>query len=276
MSDYQRIAQAIQYLHENLRQQPTLEQVAAHVGLSSAHFQRMFSRWAGVSPKRYLQTLTLEEAKILFKKGQPVLQVAGSLGLGSGSRIHDHFVTLEAVTPGEFKTGGTELLIQTGKHNTPFGQAFIAATERGICHLAFTDDDAQGELARLHKTWPNARIEPDQAATAPWIKALFETKPRQDRPLCLQVQGTNFQVQVWRALLAIPPGTWTSYGHLAETIGRPKAHRAVGTAVGANPIAFAIPCHRVIQTSGGLGGYRWGLPRKQAMHVWEAARSKKP
>lgn len=270
---YERIAKAISYVTNRAGSQPTLEEMAAHIHMSPFHFQRLFSRWAGVTPKKYLQVLTVERAKKLLHDDRPMLEVSGAVGLSSGSRLHDHFVALEAVTPGEYKNAGVGLTIEHGIHDTPFGKAFIAITTRGVCKFSFLDSDgADHELADLMKSWPGARFAMSSEKTLAVAEAMFSTGKRPDRPLSLLVSGTNFQVSVWKALLRIPPARVTSYSQLASSIGRPAAARAVGLAVGANPIAFFIPCHRVIQQSGGLGGYRWGETRKQAMYAWEAAR----
>ena len=254
-------------------EQPTLEQVAAHLNMSPYHFQRMFSRWVGVTPKKYLQVLTLERAKTLLSESSSLLEVSDSLGLSSGSRLYDHFVNLEAVTPGEFKTRGTGLCIEYGSHTTPFGEVFVATTERGICMLSFIDTEGKtNHLNYLRSSWPKAEIKKNSENTHAIVKTIFSNEAKINRPLSLQVVGTNFQISVWRALLKIPYGHVVSYGQVAEAIGKPSSSRAVGTAVGANPIAFIIPCHRVIQQSGKLGGYRWGETRKQAIHAWEAAR----
>ena len=272
-SDYDRIALAIDYLTTRATQQPSLDQVAAHVDLSPAHFQRLFSRWAGVSPKRFLQALTVDRAKVLLEKSQATLEVSGAVGLSSGSRLHDHFVQLEAVTPGEVKTRGAGLLIQYGQHETPFGEAFLACTQRGVCEFAFLEPGAPPGQEALQQKWPKATLSQDKQATRPVLEAMFPQGKPVDRPLSLHVSGTNFQVRVWKALLQLPPGSLTTYKALAQTIGHANSARAVGQAVGANPVAFAIPCHRVIQSAGGLGGYRWGLTRKQAMQAWEATRT---
>ena len=273
MSDYDRIADAISFIVNKVQEQPDLNAIAAHVHLSPYHFQRMFCRWAGVTPKRFLQVLTLERAKQLLNESKPLLEVSNVLGLSSGSRLYDHFVQLEAVTPGEYKMGGSGLSIEYGVHDTPFGKAFIATTSRGICSFAFIDNkDIDEQLVSLLKTWPHASVHKNHALTMKIIASLFGGEKKQNGPLSLYVSGTNFQVSVWKALLQIPPATVTSYNRVATAIGHPKSARAVGQAVGANPIALLIPCHRVIQQSGKLGGYHWGEVRKQAIHVWEAAR----
>ncbi|CAD7491025.1 bifunctional transcriptional activator/DNA repair enzyme AdaA [Aeromonas dhakensis] len=273
MSDYARIADAIRFIASQVARQPTLDEIAAHVHLSPFHFQRLFSRWAGVTPKRYLQVLTLERAKALLQESRPLLEVADTLGLSSGSRLYDHFVQLEAVTPGEYKQRGAGLIIDHGVHNTPFGQAFVALTPRGVCNFSFLDDQApQTPLAALAHSWPEAELREAPSRTQGVIHTMFDTSKTPDRPISLHVSGTNFQISVWRALLQIPPAKVVSYAQVASAVGNPKAARAVGLAVGANPVALMIPCHRVIQQNGKLGGYHWGETRKQAIHAWEAAR----
>ncbi|MER0498691.1 methylated-DNA--[protein]-cysteine S-methyltransferase [Aeromonas hydrophila] len=273
MSDYARIADAIRFIASQVARQPTLDEIAAHVHLSPFHFQRLFSRWAGVTPKRYLQVLTLERAKALLQESRPLLEVADTLGLSSGSRLYDHFVQLEAVTPGEYKQRGAGLVIEHGVHDTPFGQAFIALTPRGVCNFSFLDDQVpQTPLATLAQSWPEAELREAPSRTQGVIHTMFDGSKAQDRPISLHVNGTNFQISVWRALLQIPPAKVVSYAQVASAVGNPKAARAVGLAVGANPVALMIPCHRVIQQNGRLGGYHWGETRKQAIHAWEAAR----
>ncbi|HHQ4491054.1 TPA: bifunctional transcriptional activator/DNA repair enzyme AdaA [Aeromonas hydrophila] len=273
MSDYARIADAIRFIASQVARQPTLDEIAAHVHLSPFHFQRLFSRWAGVTPKRYLQVLTLERAKALLQESRPLLEVADTLGLSSGSRLYDHFVQLEAVTPGEYKQRGAGLVIDHGVHDTPFGQAFVALTPRGVCNFSFLNDQApQAPLTALAQSWPEAELREAPSRTQGVIHTMFDGSKTQDRPISLHVSGTNFQISVWRALLQIPPAKVVSYAQVASAVGNPKAARAVGLAVGANPVALMIPCHRVIQQNGKLGGYHWGETRKQAIHVWEAAR----
>ncbi|WDF91900.1 bifunctional transcriptional activator/DNA repair enzyme AdaA [Aeromonas hydrophila] len=273
MSDYARIADAIRFIASQVARQPTLDEIAAHVHLSPFHFQRLFSRWAGVTPKRYLQVLTLERAKALLQESRPLLEVADTLGLSSGSRLYDHFVQLEAVTPGEYKQRGAGLVIDHGVHDTPFGQAFVALTPRGVCNFSFLDEqDPQTPLAALAHSWPEAELREAPSRTQGVIHTMFDSSKAPDRPISLHVSGTNFQISVWRALLQIPPAKVVSYAQVASAVGNPKAARAVGLAVGANPVALMIPCHRVIQQNGKLGGYHWGETRKQAIHAWEAAR----
>ena len=272
MSDYDRIAQAIDFIANQAKCQPNLDEVAAHVNLSPFHFQRLFSRWAGVSPKKFLQVLTVERAKQLLEESRPLLEVSHTLGLSSGSRLHDHFVQLEAMTPGEFRLGGRGLTIEYAVHDTPFGRAFIASTSRGICRMAFLDAlGSEMHVEALRRQWPHALLhhKPESARQA--IEAMFGASSG-SKPLAVHVSGTNFQINVWKALIAIPPACVASYSDVAAALDRPRAARAVGLAMGANPVAYLIPCHRVIRQSGAMGGYRWGEPRKQAMHSWEAAR----
>ena len=273
-ADYGRIEAAIHYLEQNFQEQPTLRQVADHVGLSEYHFQRLFSRWAGTSPKRFLQFLTIQHAKKMLADAQSILDVTYEAGLSSPSRLHDLFVTHEATTPGEFKQQGAGLTIQYGFHDSPFGECLIALTARGICALTFvTEGDRAAALTSLEASWPQAAFVEDAGATRPFIDAIFLLDGAAERPpLPIHLKGTNFQIQVWQALLQIPAGTAVSYGTVAQMIGNPKAARAVGSATGSNPIGYLIPCHRVIRQAGGLGQYRWGSSRKKAILGWEAAR----
>ena len=272
-SDYHRIADAIDFIATNSRRQPTLNDVATHLELSAAHFQRLFSRWAGVTPKKYLQILTVEHAKQLLSESKPLLAVSDEVGLSSGSRLYDHFVQLEAATPGAYKTGGAGLSIDYGVHNSPFGDIFVAATARGICKLSFLEKaDLTADITDLQRRWPNALLRHNAPASLKIIDRIFSGTGAVDRPLSLHVCGTNFQVNVWRALMQIPAGTLRSYSHIAKAVGKPMAARAVGSAIGSNPIAFFIPCHRVLQQSGNIGGYHWGLTRKHLIHAWESAR----
>lgn len=281
--DYARIERAIQYLDQRAPAQPTLAELAHHVGLSESHFQKLFSRWAGISPKRFVQVQTLERAKSLLAESRPVLDVAWESGLSGGGRLHDLFVSLEAMTPGEYKAGGAGLEIRTGFHDTPFGECLIGVTERGVCHLAFTSGEGTAAREELRARWPNAAFRDEVRETRLHVDHVFgaidgtpglasgaDTVDGLPRPLPLLVRGTNFQVKVWNALLRIPPGAVTTYEVVAAAIGAPSAIRAVGTAIGQNPVAWLIPCHRVIRKTGSLGGYRWGLPRKRSMLAWEA------
>jgi AraC family transcriptional regulator of adaptative response/methylated-DNA-[protein]-cysteine methyltransferase len=274
MSDYERIARAITFITAQVNKQPTLDEVAAHLHMSPYHFQRLFRRWAGVTPKRFLQVLTLDRAKQLLNEAKPLLDVSAPLGLSGGSRLYDHLVQLEAVTPGEFKHKGAGLTIEYGVHDTPFGKAFVAVTHRGICNLAFpAETNIAQQLSKLSADWPHAVLVENPQRTRAILQALFGHQKSSAGPLSLYVRGTNFQVNVWRALLRIPPAGVASYRQVAEAMGRPSSARAVGLANAANPVAFIIPCHRVIRQCGELGGYHWGETRKHAMHAWETARS---
>ena len=272
--DYERIKKAIEFINSNVEEQPLLKDVAECIGLSEAHFQRLFSRWAGVTPKRYLQTITVEHAKKLLQKQKSVLDVSLSLGLSSSSRLHEHFIKLEAMTPGDYKTKGMGLDINYAAHNTPFGNMFIAVTKHGICKLSFIDESYEEELIRLKDEWLNANLIHSKTFTKSTIEAIFNIDKRKNNPLSILVSGTNFQIKVWKALLELPSASLSSYSDIAKIIGKPKAYRAVGTAIGQNPIAFLIPCHRVIQQSGKIGGYHWGEIRKHAIHAWEVASDK--
>jgi len=263
--DYLRIEQAILYLENHYKDQPSLEDVAANIGLSEYHFQRLFTRWAGVSPKRFLQFLTKEGAKELLNRSENLLDTTHQVGLSSLGRLHDLFVTTEAVSPGEYKSRGEGVTIRYGLHASPFGKCLVAVTERGICHLGFAQrEKSEGEaIDNLVADWKNARMIEDHKSTAPLIEPIFDANAR--GKLNLHLRGTNFQLKVWEALLNIPAGTVTTYEGLAERIGQSTASRAVGTAVGHNPIAVLIPCHRVINKVGRFGKYRYGAPRKMAL-----------
>lgn len=269
--DYLRIEQAIQYLEKHANSQPELSEIANAVGLSEYHFQRIFSRWAGISPKRFLQFITKEGAKDLLAKSENLLDATYGVGLSSLGRLHDLFVSTEAVTPGEYKSGGAGLTIRYGLHDTPFGKALIGTTERGICHLGFVGSSEGNAIDTLYANWQQAEMIEDYNATAPLVEPIFGLGQRVKTPLHLHLRGTNFQLKVWEALLRIPPGAVTSYQGLAEQAGRPRASRAVGTALGRNPIAVLIPCHRVIRKLGEFGNYRYGAIRKKALLGWEAA-----
>lgn len=271
--DYTRVARAIEFLHDHAAAHPDLTRVAHHVGLSEFHFQRLFTRWAGVSPKRYLQFLTVEHAKTRLAASRSTLDLAADAGLSGSGRLHDLFVTLEAMSPGEARAGGAGLAIHYGLHDTPFGKALIAVTSRGICGLHFVDDERHA-LHRLRQDWPQAELSPAPADTALIAQRIFEPlASRQDKPLAVLVKGSNFQVQVWRALLGLRFGTIASYRDIAGHLGKPSAARAVGSAVASNRIGYLIPCHRVIRESGIFSRYRWGAERKAAMLGWEAAQS---
>ena len=270
--NYEKIAKAIEYITTNVKSQPTLFEVADEVNTSEFHFQRLFTEWAGVSPKKFLQYITADYLKGKIKESKSLVELAESAGLSSQSRVYDLFVGIEAVTPLEFKSDGRGLVISYGFHATPFGECFIAVTERGICSMAFVESSSRDEpLIMLAKKWHFASIREDENVTASYVRRIFVPNLGSLGKLHLLVQGTNFQLKVWEALLAIPQGAVTTYQQIAERIGNPKAMRAVGTAVGDNPIAYLIPCHRVIRKEGILGEYRWGSIRKKALVGWEGA-----
>jgi len=266
-TDYKRIENAIRYIEANARKQPSLEEIARHIGLSPFHFQRLFIRWAGVSPKRFLQYLTVESAKVLLKNSS-VLDTSLEMGLSGPSRLHDHFINAEAVTPGEFKNAGSGLEIIYGFHTSPFGNCLIAETSRGVCHLSFTDKAKA--LNELRTNWQNASIVEDKKRIGYTAEKIFG-KSYCPEPINIYMKGTNFQIKVWQALLRIPEGEFASYSSVANAIGHPKASRAVGTAIGQNNIGYLIPCHRVLRTTGEIGGYRWGTERKKALIAFEAS-----
>jgi AraC family transcriptional regulator, regulatory protein of adaptative response / methylated-DNA-[protein]-cysteine methyltransferase len=264
--DYLRIEQAILYLENHYQEQPKLEEIAASIGLSEFHFQRLFTRWAGVSPKRFLQFLTKEGAKDLLNRSENLLDTTHQVGLSSLGRLHDLFVTTEAVTPGEYKTRGEGVTIRYGIHLTPFGKCLIGLTERGIGHLGFVQTSEGDAIDDLVANWKEARMIEDHRSTAALVEPIFDLRySARIKPLTLHLRGSNFQLKVWEALLQIPAGAATTYAGLAQRIGQPGASRAVGTAVGHNPIAVLIPCHRVIRKVGDFGNYRYGTLRKKAL-----------
>jgi AraC family transcriptional regulator, regulatory protein of adaptative response / methylated-DNA-[protein]-cysteine methyltransferase len=270
--NFERIAEAIEYLSQNFRQHPTLEEVAEKVHLSPFHFQRMFTEWAGVSPKKFVQFLTVDYAKSLLRQpGTTLFDAAFESGLSGTGRLHDLFISIEAMTPGEYKNGGSALAIRYDFATTAFGDILIASTTKGICHIAFADDRTAAVNA-LKLQFPNAVYEPGSDYAHHEVLKIFRNDWNVPGKIRLHLKGTPFQLKVWQALLTIPMGRVTTYGALARTIDAPKASRAVGTAIGQNPIAFIIPCHRVIQSAGTFGNYHWGPSRKTAMIGWEAAR----
>lgn len=276
--DYEQIAQAIAFIRDNAVLQPSLEQIASHVGLSSWHFQRKFRAWVGVSPKRFLEFLTVQHAKELLDKSASVLDAALDLGLSGPGRLHDQFVSIEAVTPGQYKQLGSGLEICYGIHPSPFGLMFLALTDKGICELAFGSMEVlDREVKDMERRWPAARVSHAPQHTAPTAGRLFSSSSREqagyEAGFQLFVKGTNFQVNVWRALLRIPEGALVSYKQLAQMTANPSAIRATASAVGANPVSYLIPCHRILRTSGELGGYHWGVERKRALIAWDSARA---
>ena len=273
-NDYQLVEQAIRFLDRNARRQPALGEIAASVGLSEFHFQRLFQRWAGVSPKRFLQFQTAQEAKRVLRASGDLLDASYSAGLSGPGRLHDLIVSVDAVTPGEYKRGGAGLAISWGVHASPFGDCLLAQTARGVCALEFLQPETEdAALARLRALWENAQIEHAPQLTAPVAARIFDAGAKRPAPLSLLVKGTNFQIKVWEALLRIPPGRISTYAGIAGRLGAPLAARAVGSAVAANPIGYLIPCHRVIRNSGAFGEYRWGALRKRALLASELAQA---
>jgi len=273
MTDYERIEKIIRYLNEHYREQPDLRTLANAAGLSEHHFHRLFTRWAGVTPKDFLQYLTAKHAKGLLLRSRSVLDASLESGLSGPGRLHDLLITLEGVTPGEFKARGEGIEISYGFHASPFGICLIGTTGRGICHLAFLNPGEENTaLRRLHTAWPKAKIRHDHKATALIAETVFSHRKniRRNRTrVSLMVVGTPFQLKVWEAVLRVPPGRVLSYKDIGQALGRPGASRAVGTALANNPIAYLIPCHRVIRETGIIGNYRWGSMKKQAILVWE-------
>jgi AraC family transcriptional regulator, regulatory protein of adaptative response / methylated-DNA-[protein]-cysteine methyltransferase len=270
--DYEIVRRVIEKISVDYRDQPSLEELAADVGETPTALQKLFTRWAGLSPKSFLQAVTLDHARRLLDGGMPLLDASYELGMSGPGRLHDLFVTHEAMSPGDYKQRGGGLTIRYGWHISPFGLALVMATDRGLAGLAFAD--AGGERAALDDMrgrWPNAEYVEDMAATQPYAARIFDrSRWRAEEPLRVVLIGTDFQVRVWEALLRIPMGKARSYSSIADGIGSPKASRAVGAAVGANPVSFVVPCHRAIGKSGALTGYHWGLTRKRAILGWEA------
>jgi len=273
-SDYDIVRRAIAHIRETWRKQPEIEEIADAAGVTPTELHHLFRRWAELSPKAFLQALTLDRARTLLRESASVLDAAYEVGLSGPGRLHDLFVTHEAMSPGEWKTGGHGLTVHYGFHPSPFGGALVMATERGLAGLAFADaGEEKAALADMRSRWPNATYVEDIARTAALARRIFDPKLwRAERPLRVVLIGTDFEVRVWETLIKIPLGRVTCYSDLADRIGAPKAARAVGAAVGKNPISFVVPCHRVIGRTGALTGYHWGITRKHAMLGWEAGR----
>ena len=271
--NYQRIEQAIQYLEKNFLHQPELDEIAEKVHLSPFHFQRLFTEWAGISPKRFLQFLTVGFLKNKLDETKNLIDAAEAAGLSSQSRVYDLFTTLEAVTPQEYKLNGSGIRIEYGFHETPFGLSLIGVTERGICWLSFitTDEDPKYELEKMKEHWHQSVFHQNQELTRSFFSSIFGER-KEEKKLHVLVKGTNFQIKVWEALLRLPVGSVTTYQNIAEKIQSPKAMQAVGSAVGSNHIAYLIPCHRVIRKDGILGEYRWEATRKKSIIGWEMAK----
>ena len=272
LRDYDIIRRSIEYLTDHWREQPGLETLASHIGQSPFHLQRLFTRWTGgLSPKGFVQAVTLDNAKTLLDQSVSVMDVAFEVGLSGPSRLHDLFVTHEAITPGAYKAKGQGMAIDYGLHASPFGNALIMCTDYGLAGLAFADvGKEEATLEEMCRRWPQATYRPNAETTRPYAERIFNPLAwQEDQPLRITLIGTDFEIRVWETLLKIPFGDMTSYSAVADHIGKPKAVRAVGTAVGKNPISFVVPCHRVMGKSGSIGGYHWGLTRKRAMLGWE-------
>jgi AraC family transcriptional regulator, regulatory protein of adaptative response / methylated-DNA-[protein]-cysteine methyltransferase len=277
LRDYDQIRRAIAFLTRAWQEQPTLEQLADHLGLGATHTQKLFKRWCGLSPKEFVQAITIDHARDLLEGSASLLDAAFEVGLSGSSRLHDLFVTHEAMTPGDYKRRGEGLEIAYGFHDSPFGEALVLATPRGVAGLAFVDED-KGQtraeaLADMTRRWPAARYSEAPQLTAPHVQRIFEPAEwRREQPVRVVLIGSDFEVRVWETLLHVPMGRAVSYGDIARSLGAPTASRAVGTAVGRNPISFVVPCHRVLRGDGNLGGYHWGLTRKRALIGWETGR----
>lgn len=274
-SDYDTVRQVIEILTLDYRDQPSLEEIAARLDQSPTQLQETFTRWAGLSPKAFLQAVTLDHAKrLLREENLPLLETAIEVGMSGPSRLHDLFVTHEAMSPGEWKMKGRGLQIRYGYHPSPFGLALVMITDRGLAGCAFADPGEETACFEdMARRWPNAIYVEDQAATAPYAERIFDpARWTSDKPLRVVLLGTDFQVRVWQSLLKIPMGRAVTYSHVAQDIGQPTASRAVGAAIGANPISFVVPCHRALGKSGALTGYHWGITRKRAMLGWETGR----
>lgn len=272
-ADYARIEQAIVYIHRHFRDQPSLETIASQVDLSPAHFNRLFARWAGVTPKQFVQRLTLDAAKQPLAEAHSVMRAALEAGLSGPGRLHDLFITLEAITPGEFKSRGEGLHFQYGVAESPFGVCALIWNDRGVMQLDFVDCvPVEQRMQHLKAQWPSATWQRDDEGAMRYMHDLWRWHQQPAQSLRVQVRGTNFQLQVWRALLKLGQNGFTHYGELALQLHQPNAARAIGNAVGANPVPWLIPCHRVLRANGGLGGYSGGLERKKAILSWEYAR----
>lgn len=271
--DFQRIEKAIQFIEENFKSQPTLDQMARSVHLSKYHFERLFKRWAGISPIQFMQFMTLDYTKERLIESKSLLETALDAGLSGPSRLHDLFITFEAMTPGNFKKQGAGLQISYGICDSPFGECLLATTQRGICYFGFVDSGERSEtIGQLFDTWPGSAFVESPTAVCPIVNDIFRIDHQKSaHPFNLQIKGTNFQINVWKALLNIPKGCVVSYQDIASYIGHPKAFRAVANAIAINPVAYLIPCHRVIAKSGKIHQYRWGSARKMALIGWEAA-----
>ena len=268
--DYSRIEKAIVYINNNFREQPSLEEISTAVNMTPFHFQRLFSEWAGVSPKKFLQYVSLRYAKHLLQRNTPLMDVSHTIGFSGSGRLHDLFINIEGMTPGEFKNGGACLTINYSFRESPFGNIIIASTNKGVCYIHFQNNESIA-LSDLKASFPSAVYHQTEDNYQKDALSIFQKNWSHIDQIKLHLRGTRFQIKVWESLLKIPKGGLSTYGDIAKKIGNPKAARAVGTAIGANPIAFLIPCHRVIQSNGKFGGYLWGANKKMAIIGWEAA-----
>jgi len=291
-ADYERVRQAVEYVSQRWKSQPAVEDIAAHIGLSPSQFTAIFRRWAGLSPKQFLQALTIDHARKLLRDSASILDAAYDSGLSGPGRLHDLFVAHEAMSPGEYKSGGEGLTLHYGFHTSPFGEAIAIATARGLAGLGWVDEKAapgtaagagkpaggrDGALADMMRRWPKALFERNDDMARAYIRRAFDPQEwRADRPLRVVMIGTDFEIRVWETLLRIPLGHAATYGSIAGRLGKPGAARAVGAAVGRNPLSFVVPCHRVLGGSGALTGYHWGLTRKRAILGWEAGHTQRP
>lgn len=273
--NYIRVAKAIDFLKNNFQKQPSLDDLANHINVSPFHFQRIFTEWAGTSPKKFLQYISVEHAKKLLADQKTTISSATEeTGLSSSSRLHDLFIKIEGMSPAEYKNGGMHLSINYNYYQSPFGTILIASTAKGICHLVFTEENADS-FSKLNELFPNAVFHEQSDQFQKNVLSVFNADHQNHESIKLHVKGTDFQLKVWEALLKIPLGELSNYGNIANKIGNPNASRAVGTAIGSNPVAFLIPCHRVIQSSGIIGGYMWGNTRKTAIIGWECSKNNK-
>ncbi|MFT4019996.1 MAG: methylated-DNA--[protein]-cysteine S-methyltransferase [Acinetobacter sp.] len=273
-TNYIRIAKAIEYIHQNFKAQPSLAEIAEHVHLSQTHFQRIFTEWAGISPKKFLQYISLEHAKSILKnnKDNRLFDATFDTGFSSSSRLHDLFIHIEGMTPAEYKNGGKSLQINYSFSDTIFGSIIVASTAKGICYMAFTEN-FENAVLQLKRQFPNAAFVQQVDTLQQKAISIFQLDHHDLSNIKLHLKGSAFQLKVWESLLKIPMGQLTTYGEIARDVGNHKASRAVGTAIGSNPVAFLIPCHRVIQSSGYFGGYMWGTTRKTAIIGWEGAKT---
>jgi AraC family transcriptional regulator of adaptative response/methylated-DNA-[protein]-cysteine methyltransferase len=275
LQDYDTVRQALRFITEQWRDQPEIEAIAHACGVTPDELHHLFRRWAGLTPKAFLQALTIDHARALLRDSASVLDAAYEVGLSGPGRLHDLFVTHEAMSPGEWKSGGDGLTMNYGFHESPFGNAIVVATERGLAGLGFADSgEEKAAIDDMQRRWPRARLEENAARTAPIARRIFDQACwREDQPLRVVMIGTDFEVRVWETLLGIPMGRASTYSDIAKKLGKPNAARAVGAAVGKNPISFVVPCHRVLGKSGDITGYHWGLTRKRAMLGWEAGQT---